>query len=191
MSLLFTNVYLFIMAIILAILEIQIEGQHGWAANLPTWKPKETNWLSKAYRKFMSGKEMTGYHLMMFTFVLLILHLPYFFGLSLSLSHWLKTISFFFIFIVLWDFLWFVLNPHYPLKKFKKEHILWHKRWFWLMPLDYYFGLLLSFLVLIPIYSPLIFYWWLSNIILFLLQTIIIILFSLLILRIDKWHLKK
>ncbi|MFH1173145.1 MAG: hypothetical protein V1692_01285 [bacterium] len=191
MTLLITNIYLFIMAVVLAVLEIQIEGAQGWAGNLPAWKPRPTNWLAKVYRKLMNGKELTGYHLMMFGFVFLVFHLPYVFGLALNLDNWLKTLSLFFIFLILWDFLWFVLNPHYPLKKFKKEHIIWHKRWFWLMPIDYYFGLILSFLVLIPILSSLVINWWIMNIFLFLIQVIIIILFSLLVLKIDNWHLKR
>lgn len=36
-----TNLYIFIMATVLAILEIQIEGKHGWAKNLPTWRPSK------------------------------------------------------------------------------------------------------------------------------------------------------
>jgi len=33
-------VYFYIIAIFLAILEIQIEGKHGWAEKLPTWRPR-------------------------------------------------------------------------------------------------------------------------------------------------------
>lgn len=32
-------VYVFIMALVLAILEVQIEGINGWAKNIPTWRP--------------------------------------------------------------------------------------------------------------------------------------------------------
>ncbi len=194
MNIFLTNFYLFLMAIVLAILEIQIEGPHGWARNLPTWRPRSDHWLVRVYVKFMSGKEMTGYHLMLFGFILLIFHLPYIFGLTLTWEHWLKTISLFFIFVVLWDFLWFVLNPHYPLKKFKKEHIIFHKKWLWFMPVDYYFGLIISFLVLIPysLQQPTcaLIDWWLINVCLFIIQTIMVILFTLLVLDIDKWKVK-
>ena len=68
-----TNVYLFVLACVLAILEIQIEGKHGWAQNLPTWRPKNKNWFIKLYAKFMSDREPTGYHMTMFSFVILVI----------------------------------------------------------------------------------------------------------------------
>lgn len=184
MSLILINIYIFILATVLAILEIQIEGEHGWAKNLPTWRPAAGKWYTKLYGKIMGGREFTGYHLTMFIFVLLIFHLPYVFGLPFTIDHWLKTLSFYFIFVGLWDFLWFVLNPHYPLSRFKKEHIWWHKKWFLFAPIDYYFLLIFSFLVILPTgdYS-----WWISNVLLFAIQIILLILFTLYVLKIDNW----
>lgn len=193
-NLIITNIYIFFLALVLAILEIQVEGPNGWAKNLPTWRPKIDKWYVKLYMKFMSGREATGYHITMFTFVFLIFNLPYVFGLSLNLEHYLKTLSFFLIFIVLWDFLWFVLNPHYPLKKFKSEHIWWHKKWLMGAPVDYYGGLILSLLVLLPLAylhnSTAIIFWWWQNITLFILETLILIIFSFWILDIDNWYKK-
>ena len=150
LDIIIANIYIFILALVLAILEIQIEGPNGWAQNLPTWRPSKKNRLMHFYSKLMSGREPTGYHITMFSFVLLILHLPYIFYLPFNLENWSQTISLFFIFIILWDFLWFVLNPHHPLKKFSKEHIWWHKKWWGGAPLDYYFSIFLSLLVLLP-----------------------------------------
>ncbi len=190
--LLITNLYIFLMAMVLAILEIQIEGQHGWAKNLPTWRPHSSKWYVRLYGRIMSGKELTGYHLSMFGFVLLIFHLPYVFGLTFTLEHWLKTISLFMIFVVLWDFLWFVLNPHYPLKQFKKEHIWWHSQWFLNIPVDYYGGIIVSALVLLPLIAlnqnMEAVNWWLINVSLFGIQTLLVVLFTLYVLNIDKWH---
>lgn len=76
MSWLATNIYIFILAVFLAILEIQIEGPHGWAKNLPTWRPKSKGLILRLYQKLMSDREATGYHMVMFTFVLLMFHLP-------------------------------------------------------------------------------------------------------------------
>jgi len=39
---LYQSIYLFVVALVLAFLEVQIEGKHGWASKLPTWKPGET-----------------------------------------------------------------------------------------------------------------------------------------------------
>lgn len=190
-----TNIYLFVMATVLAVLEIQIEGKHGWAKNLPAWRPKGRNLVVRLYSRMMSGKEMTGYHLSMFAFVLLLFHLPYVFGLSFSLEHWLKTASFFFMFVVLWDFLWFVLNPHYPLKQFKKEHLdFHHKKWLLGVPTDYWGGVLISLLVLLPLIVGQgmtdLAGWWVINLLLFGAQTMFVALFSLYVLQIDKWHQK-
>lgn len=191
-SLVVTNVYLFIMAVVLAILEIQIEGEHGWAKNLPTWRPKNNSWLTRLYSRMMSGKELTGYHLSMFGFVFLILHLPYAFGLSLTLDNWLKTMSIFFLFSALWDFLWFVLNPYYPLKKFKAEYLSFHhKQWLLGVPVDYYFALIFSFLILLPIVLTGgladVLVWWGINVSLFAVLTLAVIIYSLYVLKIDNW----
>ena len=178
------------MAIVLALLEIQIEGPHGWAKNLPTWRPHPNHPLAKVYSKLMSGKELTGYHVLMFIFVLLILHLPFFFNLAFNLENWLKILSLFFIFIALWDFLWFVLNPFHPLKNFAKNNPN-HKSFFLGMPVDYYYSIAIS-LVLI-LFGEYLFGisglmgWWVINFGLFIAETILTIIFSLFVLDIDNW----
>ena len=58
--------FLFVLALILAELEVQIEGPAGWAEKLPTWRAKEGKWYSKGFQKMLSNKPMTGYHLAMF-----------------------------------------------------------------------------------------------------------------------------
>lgn len=193
MDIILTNIYIFAMATVLAVLEIQIEGQHGWAKNLPTWRPHSSKWYVKLYSKIMSGKEMTGYHASMFTFVILIFHLPYVFGLGFNLEHWIKTLSLILSFMVFWDFYWFVLNPYYPLKKFKKEHLDFHHlKWFLGIPTDYWGGIAASLVVLVPVAYFLnlhyLYQWWLINFGLFMGETLLLILFSFAVLNIDKWH---
>ncbi|RJQ35423.1 hypothetical protein C4566_00685 [Candidatus Parcubacteria bacterium] len=189
------NIYLLVMAVALALLEIQIEGEHGWAQNLPTWRPQKKSFFVNLYSKLIGGRQVTGYHVMMFIFILLIFHLPFVFGLEFRLEDWLKVVSLYFMFVVLWDFLWFVLNPHRPLKKFKKEYIWWHKYWWGGMPIDYYIVLILSFVVLIPgmfLLGPYFFVnWWITNVILFFIEVMLIILFTLYVLKIDMWNSKK
>lgn len=191
MELITTNIYLFILAVVLAILEIQIEGAHGWAKKLPTWRPHPGHPIAKIYSKVMSGKELTGYHAAMFTFVLLIFHLPYVFGLAFNLEHWLKTLALFFIFIALWDFLWFVLNPFYPLKTFAKDNPN-HQQFFLGMPTDYYYAI--AFSVIVAIAGEYLFgfsglvRWWFANFGLFMIETVLTIFFSLYILDIDNWE---
>ncbi len=145
--------YLFIAALLLAFLEVQIEGKHGWASKLPTWKPGE-KWYARIYRKAMGGKELTGYHIGVFGFVLLFLHYPFFAGSAWSFAAELWVISVFFIFSAVWDYLWIIINPHYGvIRRRPKDDVWWHKHWWGPFPADYCFALILSIGVLYPIWS--------------------------------------
>jgi hypothetical protein len=118
-----------------ALAEVQIEGPNGWAANLPTWRI-ENRWTRLLY----SSKPLTGYHLYTQLFTLSAVHLS--FGLGLVSITWnaeARVLSFFILFWVLEDFLWFVLNPAFGLKRFRPKHIWWHApTWWWIMPRDYW-----------------------------------------------------
>lgn len=137
-------VYLFALFTVVALLEIQIEGKDGWAKNLPCWRPKPDSLVAKIYARFMGGKELTGYHVVMFSLSLLILHLPFTAGTKWTLVKELEVFSAYFLVSVLWDFLWFIWNPHYGLKRFKPKFIWWHKKWIGPIPTDYLSGLLVS-----------------------------------------------
>jgi hypothetical protein len=108
-----------IAAVLFALLEIQIEGPHGWAASLPTWRV-DNRWT----RLFYSSKPLTGYHLYTQLFALALVHLP--FALRMAPLTWrmeARVLSFFILFWVLEDFLWFLLNPAFGLKRFRPENI--------------------------------------------------------------------
>lgn len=190
MDIILTNFYLFIMAIVLAILEIQIEGKNGWASNLPTWRPPKNRWYTKLYSAVFSGKELTGYHAAMFTFVFLIFNLPFVFGLPLILENWLKIVSLYLIVSMTWDFLWFVFNPNYPITRFGKEDKINHLKWIWRIPIDYFFVLGSSLLVLLPaaLNNHSLISWWTTNVSLFVLETFLAVLVSVYILKIPTWH---
>jgi len=53
-------------------------------------------------------------------------------------------IGFLILFFLIEDFLWFVLNPSFGLKRFRAQHIWWHApTWWWIMPRDYWvFGVI-------------------------------------------------
>ena len=129
---------LIVTSIVFALLEIQIEGPVGWAKNLPTWRID-----NKLVRFFYSGKPLTGYHFYTIVFIFLMTHAPWFIGLAVPTWRGeARILSFNILFWVLEDFLWFVLNPAFGLKKFRKENIWWHApAWWWVMPRDYWFGL--------------------------------------------------
>lgn len=115
--------------------EIAIEGGHGWAEKLPTWRLPSHNWASLL---FFSGKPATGYHVWMEVFILSLMHFVYVF-LPFSPMIELQLIAFFCFFSVLEDFLWFALNPAFGIRNFRKEKIWWHRpNWWWIAPRDYY-----------------------------------------------------
>ena len=126
-----------------ALLEIQIEGRHGWAENLPTWRI-DNRWTRRLWKK-----PLTGYHLYAQGFVFLCAHAP--FGLGLAgwgLAAELRVLSFVALFWVLEDFLWFVCNPSYGLHRFNPQSIAWHRdAWWWVAPRDYWIGVPLGVLL--------------------------------------------
>lgn len=142
MNMIFESIFLFIFCIILAFLEVQIEGKDGWASKLPTWRPAQSHWLAKWYGRFMGGKELTGYHIGMLSLVLFVLHGFYFWQYDWSLSEELQVLALFSLVSVVWDFLWFVLNPHFGWQKFSPIHVAWHSSWLGPWPYDYYFGII-------------------------------------------------
>ena len=147
----YQSLYLFVSAFALAFLEVQIEGRDGWAAQLPTWRPKG-KWYARFYERFMGGKELTGYHIGVFGFVLLFLHYPYL-GVAPTLAQELWVLSLFFLFSIVWDYLWIVINPHYGVwRRQPKQDVSWHRHWWGPFPRDYYFGILLSAAILYPVW---------------------------------------
>ena len=128
-------VFLLILAALFAQVEIQIEGAHGWAEKLPTWRMENsvTRWL-------LGGKPLTGYHFYVLLFVFLLLHFPVLGGfVECSWAMEGRILSFQILFWVLEDFFWFVLNPAYGLKRFNRHEVWWHSRhWLWFMPAEYW-----------------------------------------------------
>src|SRR5947199_157123 len=74
---------LFLYALLFAAVEIEIEGEHGWAERLPTWY-RLTPRYARAFSFLLSGKPLTGYHAVMFFVPLASFHLGFLFGLSWS-----------------------------------------------------------------------------------------------------------
>ncbi len=135
-------VFMVFMAVILALWEIQIEGKDGWAAKLPGWRV-EKGWLVK----LAGGRPVTGYHFFMTIFLIAIVHLPLFF-LPWSWQLECLLLGFYVGMVLLEDFLWFVLNPHYGIKSFRKGKIWWHRGWWGPLP-SFYWILLVVVIVLV------------------------------------------
>ena len=139
----------FLLAALVAGLEVEIEGKDGWAYKLPT--PYRTRgFAARVYGTLMAGKPLTVYHAYMFSLMLLVHHAGFFMDAPWSWSAESAALARFLTWAVLWDYLWFVLNPHYGVRGFTKDRVWWHakSRWvFGLFPLDYLIGWTLSALV--------------------------------------------
>jgi hypothetical protein len=137
-------VLLWLWAFGLACIEIEIEGGHGWAERLPTWYLKRGR-VGRVYGFVMGHRPLTGYHVFAFTIPLVILHLPFGFGLDWSWSAELAQLAIFFALAVIWDYIWFVNNPAYTVRRFRRENVWWFQvPWVWRFPLDYYVGIATS-----------------------------------------------
>jgi hypothetical protein len=141
MMLIFCFIYVAIIAFVYALLEIQIKGKDGWAKNLPTWK-KKIFILSS----LVDNQPFTGYTVYVDLFILLLFHLPFLF-ISWSAKQEYLIWGLLFFMVLAEDFLWFVLNPHFGLKNFKKDKIPWKPIWWGRIPRSYFTTVfLLSFL---------------------------------------------
>jgi hypothetical protein len=128
----------------LAGIEIEIEGGYGWAERLPTWYRKRAR-PYRVFGAFMGHRPLTGYHVFAFTIPLLLLHLPFVAGVDWTLEDELIAIATYFVLAVVWDYLWFVLNPAYTIHRFGRGRVWWFEvPWIWRFPLDYYTGIGLS-----------------------------------------------
>ncbi len=122
-------------AALFAMAEIHVEGPDGWAGKLPTWR-KRNRWT----RLFLGDKPLTGYHVYTFGTLLTLCHLPWFLGLSRpTWAAELRILSFFTFFCIVEDFLWFVLNPAFDIRRFRRDLIWWHRAaWWGFAPRDYF-----------------------------------------------------
>ena len=125
-----------VFALVMAAVEIEIEGPHGWAEKLPT-PYRVSGPLARAFGAVLGGKPLTGYNLLMFTATLVAFHLPFAFGTAWTLVAELIVLAAWIAWSALWDLLWFLLNPAYGWRRFRPGSVWWHSRWRWRLPLDY------------------------------------------------------
>jgi len=143
-------IFLFIISILYANVEIEVEGEHGWAQDLPTWT-YGPEWI----KNLLSGKYLTGYHtFLLLLFIPAIFHFPLFFT-SWTIYKECVILGSYFFFVVVEDFMWFAFNPKYGLKRFnsRNKRIWWHRNWFGPLP-DLYLEGMLIVLIMFSIGLP-------------------------------------
>ena len=131
-------IFLILVSLVIALQEIQIEGKGGWAENLPTWK------IKNPIRGIVGWPTLVdGYHLYFWLLMLLIFHAPFFFGFPFNKTNELLVLEMILLFSVLEDFLWFVFNPNWGIKKFFTTEIPWHPHKILFLPQNYWVSFLI------------------------------------------------
>ena len=126
-----------LLAVLMAAVEIEIEGSHGWAERLPT-PYRVSGPAARLFGRVLGGKPLTGYNLLMFATTLVAFHLPFAFGAPWTAARELALLAAWISWSALWDLLWFLLNPAYGWRLFREGNVWWHGRWLWRLPLDYW-----------------------------------------------------
>jgi hypothetical protein len=138
--------YLFVYALVMALVEIEIEGEHGWAAKLPTWK-RTTGAAARLWGFLLHGKPLTGYHAFMLPVPLFAFHLGFMQGQPWSWPAEGRALATYLVWTVQWDFLWFVFNPPFGWRRFRRGEVWWHARWIGRLPADYVQAIAASFVL--------------------------------------------
>lgn len=137
-SVIVLSVYLFLLCVFLAELEIQIEGPAGWASDLPTWRITDpaVTWI-------FAGRPVTGYHVFLVLSLLTAFHFPLLF-VQPTLERESRILWSLVVVAVVWDFLWFALNPDYGMTRYGARHVWWFRTWFLGVPVAYFVAITLS-----------------------------------------------
>jgi hypothetical protein len=130
-------------ALVMAVVEIEIEGPYGWAEKLPT-PYRVSGPLARLFGLVLGGKPLTGYNLLMFAATLVAFHLPFAFGAPWTVARELALLAAWVAWSAVWDLLWFLLNPAYGWRRFRPGTVWWHRRWLWRLPLDYWVAAIAS-----------------------------------------------
>ncbi len=140
------SLFLFGLALLIAIVEIEAEGKYGWAEKMPTWY-RTTGWFAKFYRA-MIHKPLTGYHLALAPFTAGIFIYPMVANSNLTWAGVFIAAGQWFVWVTVWDFAWFVLNPSYGIKRFDPDEVWWFadERWIGPVPQGYILNLMYSVL---------------------------------------------
>ena len=124
------SLFLFGLAVLFGIFEIEAEGRYGWGEKFPTWY-RVNGAAAKLYGR-ITNKPLTGYHAALFFVPFFIMFWPMVATSTFTWHGAFMAFSLYFAWVVVWDFSWFVLNPYYGIKKFRRDGVWWFAREPWL-----------------------------------------------------------
>lgn len=130
MHILAEALFLFVLAVLFGIFEIEAEGKYGWGEKFPTWY-RVNGVAAKLYGR-ITNKPLTGYHAALFFVPFFIMFWPMVATSTLTWQGAFMAFSLYFAWVVVWDFSWFALNPYYGIKKFRRDRVWWFAREPWL-----------------------------------------------------------
>ena len=110
--------FVLLSSFVYSLIEIELEANEGWMKKIPTAKVVD-----------FGGKRLTLYHIYMI--LMITISVCFQNRMSLTISSFLHSASYVFLFLLLEDILWFVFNPYYTMKKYKKDCIWWHANQPW------------------------------------------------------------
>jgi len=86
---------------------------------------KKDGWI---VNNILGGRPLTSYHIALISFLFVMLR-SYLFLIPWNWQSELFILGLLLELLLFDDFFWFVLNPDFRLKKFRKGKIWWHKKW--------------------------------------------------------------
>lgn len=151
-----TSLAIIPVSIVIGKIEEAIEGPFGWSVTTMTHRLPENHWFSRFY-KMMAGKDkvVTYYHMYVNLLWLIIYVTPAAFILNYAdlsgngfsyRAFWavfIAQLSSWSQFMVLQDFVWFMVSRYYGPKRFNANFIPWHQDYTGKIPSSYWKGMII------------------------------------------------
>lgn len=141
-----SSIYWFLVALSIALFEIELEGKYGWAEKSATWSKRPN--FPKLLRLFSGARVLTGYHVFLNIFLFLFMHATFFLAGSFSIAAEMNLLAIYLTWTLFWDFLWFIMNPYYGWKVFSPKTVWWFGEEPWLfnkLPVKYFVQIGIAF----------------------------------------------
>lgn len=128
--------FVLISSFIYSLIEIELEGKNGWMTKIPT-----------ANVVYVGGKHLTLYHIYMI--LIIITGVCFQNRMEFTFKSFFHSASYVFLFLLLEDVLWFIFNPYFTIKKYKKDVVWWHSKqpWIYGIPFHNYLTITLNCII--------------------------------------------